>query len=136
MTRESSKWERSLKAIRDIVIIGGVPAMGSIFLALHNAQVETLKQQIELLRENQFPKVNEIVKAQRELYDREKWVIKELADDINDLARDIEIATGPGECDNNTKKIIGDDCDLGDYMEWAGPELVSRSERLSKILKQ
>jgi len=42
---------------------------------------------------------------------------------ISTLAEDIHIATYPGECDLLTKEIIGEECDLGNYMEWAGPTL-------------
>ncbi len=42
---------------------------------------------------------------------------------INVLAKDIRIATYPTDCDVQTQKVIGKECDLGSYMEWAGPEL-------------
>ncbi len=53
---------------------------------------------------------------------------------INDLAIDIRIATYPTECDDLTKKIIGDDCDLGNYMEWAGPHLEQETKQLLILL--
>ena len=49
---------------------------------------------------------------------------------ISALAEDIRIATYPGECDILTKEIIGEECDLGNYMEWAGPKLENKTATL------
>ena len=49
---------------------------------------------------------------------------------IADLAKDIRIVTYPGECDIMTKEIIGEECDLGNYMEWAGPKMEKQTEAL------
>ena len=49
---------------------------------------------------------------------------------ISDLSKDIRIATYPTDCDDLTKEIIGDDCDVGNYMEWAGPHLQRQAEEL------
>ncbi len=58
-----------------------------------------------------------------------------LATEISLIARDIRIATYPTECDALTKKVIGEKCDLGNYMEWAGPYLEDKTERLRLILQ-
>lgn len=55
---------------------------------------------------------------------------------ISALAEDIRIATYPGECDLLTKEIIGDDCDLGNYMEWAGPKLEHDTAKLLSQLSK
>ncbi len=57
----------------------------------------------------------------------------QLVQTISALAQDIRIVTYPGECDLLTKKIIGEECDLGNYMEWAGPKL---EHEVAKLLKQ
>ena len=54
---------------------------------------------------------------------------------IADLAKDIRIVTYPGECDVMTKEIIGEECDLGNYMEWAGPLLEYEVKQLSHLLE-
>lgn len=49
---------------------------------------------------------------------------------LSQLSRDIRIATYPTVCDTKTKAIIGEACDLGNYMEWAGPELEQKTGQL------
>ena len=49
---------------------------------------------------------------------------------ISELARDIRVATYPTACDDETIKIIGETCDVGNYMEWAGPQLEREAEAL------
>ncbi len=50
---------------------------------------------------------------------------------LSQLSRDIRIATYPtAACDTATKAIIGESCDLGSYMEWAGTELEQRTGKL------
>ena len=49
---------------------------------------------------------------------------------ISALARNIRVATYPTACDDETIKIIGASCDVGNYMEWAGPELEHEAEAL------
>ena len=55
---------------------------------------------------------------------------------IADLAEDIRIVTYPGECDTLTQEIIGEECDLGNYMEWAGPQLEHETAALLSQLKK
>jgi len=93
-----------------------------------------LKQQIASLRETQFPRVAKIVESQRKLYEQEKWVAAELADDVFNLASEIEVVTRPFGAEAEAEKILGKDGDLGNYMEWAGPELLSRANRLARLL--
>jgi len=50
--------------------------------------------------------------------------------EVSQLAKDIRIATYPTACDAATKAIIGENCDLGNYMEWAGPQLEHRTQQL------
>jgi hypothetical protein len=57
-----------------------------------------------------------------------------LAGKVTLLARDIRIATSPAACDALTKEIVGDSCDIGNYMEWAGPHLEKESRRLHQLL--
>ena len=59
-----------------------------------------------------------------------------LARDIARLAEEIRIATYPGECDALTQEIIGEECDVGNYMEWAGPHLEKQTRRLLAELKE
>ena len=53
---------------------------------------------------------------------------------ISDLTKEIRIATYPTDCDDVTKEIIGDDCDVGNYMEWAGPHLEHETKQLLILL--
>jgi len=53
-----------------------------------------------------------------------------LVHQIAKLAREIRIATYPTACDEETIKIVGASCDIGNYMEWAGPELEHEAEAL------
>ena len=57
-----------------------------------------------------------------------------LVRELRALAEDIRIATYPTSCDDVTKEIIGEDCDLGNYMEWAGPHLEQELNQLSLVL--
>lgn len=59
-----------------------------------------------------------------------------LAGKINTLANNIRIATYPSECDDLTKEIIGEECDLGNYMEWAGPALEDNTQQLLLYLQE
>lgn len=58
------------------------------------------------------------------------------AKNIARLATNIRIATYPTECDKRTKAVIGESCDLGNYMEWAGPELERESQALLELIQQ
>ena len=53
---------------------------------------------------------------------------------IAELTKEIRIATYPTDCDDVTKEIIGDDCDVGNYMEWAGPHLEHETKQLLILL--
>ncbi|WP_345974702.1 hypothetical protein [Sulfurimonas sp. HSL3-7] len=59
-----------------------------------------------------------------------------MADKISTLAKNIRIATYPSECDDLTKDIIGEECDLGNYMEWAGPALEDNTQQLLLYLQE
>jgi hypothetical protein len=74
----------------------------------------------------------ETLTIQKELNSKESMV---LLLEITDLARDIRIATYPTECDALTKDVVGEECDIGNYMEWAGPALESETRQL-RILVQ
>jgi hypothetical protein len=57
-----------------------------------------------------------------------------LARNIARLAKDIRIATCPDACDTLTKEIVGESCDVGNYMEWAGPHLENETAKLHQLL--
>ncbi len=59
-----------------------------------------------------------------------------LVRELSALATDIRIATYPSECDEQTQAIIGEGCDLGSYMEWAGPALEKETDALLLFLQQ
>ena len=61
--------------------------------------------------------------------------IIKLVHQISALTRDIRVATYPTACDEETINIIGESCDVGNYMEWAGPELEHEAEALLIQLK-
>ncbi len=57
-----------------------------------------------------------------------------LARKIAHLAKDIRIATAPADCDTLTREIVGESCDIGNYMEWAGPHLENETAELHLLL--
>ena len=135
-------WGRRIRFLRDLVVAIGIPALGGMFWTLHTAQVNALEQQIAHLRETQFPRVAEIVEAQRRLYEQEKSVNVELAvvtaklaADVLKLASDLELVSRPFGAEKEAEKILGKDGDAGSYLEWAGPELRKRANRLSRLLE-
>ena len=66
-------------------------------------------------------------------YINDKKTMK-LVRELRALAEDIRIATYPTSCDDVTKEIIGEECDLGNYMEWAAPQLEHELNQLSLAL--
>lgn len=60
----------------------------------------------------------------------------QLAQEISVEAKNIRIATYPTPCDALTKKVIGEECDLGNYMEWAGPNLEEKTTMLVSMIKE
>ena len=79
-----------------------------------------------------YQKKLDLVKTEKSLYSQKTLM---LAGKISALAKDIRIATYPSECDDRTKEIIGEECDLGNYMEWAGPALEENSQQLLLYLQ-
>ena len=57
-----------------------------------------------------------------------------LARKISSLAKDIRIAIAPADCDALTKEVVGESCDIGNYMEWAGPHLENETAELHLLL--
>lgn len=70
-------------------------------------------------------------KSQKHIND--KKTIK-LVRELSLLAKDIRIVTYPTACDRETINIAGD-CDVGNYMEWAGPEMQQQVEALLSSLE-
>jgi len=68
-------------------------------------------------------------------YRLEKERSVNIARDVARLAKEIRIATYPTGCDALTKEIIGEECDVGNYMEWAGPHLEGETQRLLELLR-
>jgi len=68
-------------------------------------------------------------------YRMEKKSSVRLARDVARLAREIRIATYPAGCDAPAKEILGEECDVGNYMEWAGPHLERETQRLLELLR-
>jgi len=53
-----------------------------------------------------------------------------LVRELSELASDIRLVTHHTDCSEITMEIIGENCDLGSYMEWAGPELAKETQAL------
>jgi hypothetical protein len=68
-------------------------------------------------------------------YRLEKESSVSVAGDIARLAREIRIATYPTGCDALAKELLGEECDVGNYMEWAGPHLERETQRLLELLR-
>jgi len=49
---------------------------------------------------------------------------------------EIRIATYPNGCDAMAQKVMGERCDVGNYMEWAGPNVENEVETLLNTLKK
>ena len=57
-----------------------------------------------------------------------------LAKQLNTFSTELRIATYPSACDKRSQAILGEACDLGNYMEWAGPHLEAETDRLVELL--
>jgi len=68
-------------------------------------------------------------------YRQEKERSVSIARDVARLAKEIRIATYPAGCDAPAKEILGEECDVGNYMEWAGPHLERETQRLLELLR-
>ena len=72
---------------------------------------------------------SEVVQLQQK---RQKSIT--LAKQISSFSTELRIATYPTACDEQSQAILGEACDLGNYMEWAGPHLEAESDRLVEML--
>ena len=57
-----------------------------------------------------------------------------LVRELSELAADIHLVTHHTDCSEMTMEIIGEECDLGSYMEWAGPELAKETQALEMVI--
>ena len=57
-----------------------------------------------------------------------------LVRDIAQLADDIHLVSHHSDCSEMTQAVIGEECDLGSYMEWAAPELSKETKKLRSII--
>ncbi|MDG4602573.1 MAG: hypothetical protein P9C55_07405 [Defluviicoccus sp.] len=82
--------------IRDIALIIGVPALGTLTIRAINTHIEVLRERIELLKQTQYTNALSELKAQRELYEQEKIRLNsektELSRKVDELkiSRDID----------------------------------------------
>ena len=58
--------------IRDIGLILGIPTLIIIGMKLYGIQINTLKQQNELLRETQYDRALSLLNSQKELFNKER----------------------------------------------------------------
>lgn len=49
---------------------------------------------------------------------------------LHTLMQDVQVATYPTPCDQKSRRILGEECDVGNYMEWAAPLMVHTTETL------
>lgn len=131
MRIDPSRWERISRIVRDFVITAGT----ILFIRITYAQKGALQQQVEVLRETQYTRASALIQAQKELYEKEKWLIATLADEVLTTASRIDDAVRTGECDAEAKKILGDDCAFPEYLEMLCPDLLSQAKRLSSVTK-
>jgi hypothetical protein len=134
MKGQLGRWERRIRILRDLVVAIGVPALAGLFWTLHTAQVNALEQQIAYLRETQYPRAAEVLEAQRKLCEEERRLSVGLAADVLKLASELAILSRPFGTEKETEEILGKDGDFGSYMEWAGPEIRERTNRLVRLL--
>ena len=73
-------------------------------------------------------------KEQSNIRHKSKLEVQHHINSINKLAKEIRIATYPSTCDELTQKITGKECDIGNYMEWAGPQLEDEVQQLLVLL--
>ena len=57
-----------------------------------------------------------------------------LVRDISQLVDDIHLVSHHSDCSEMTQAVIGEECDLGSYMEWATPELKKETEQLRMVI--
>jgi len=74
-------------------------------------------------------------KRQETQYLLEKERSLRVARGVAKLAREIRIATYPTGCDALAREVVGEECDVGNYMEWAGPHLEDETDRLLLLLQ-
>jgi len=70
--------ENWAKQLRSAGVIIGVPTIVAAAIFFHNAQVSTLKEQIELLRQTQYDRALPIIEAQNKLRDHERRIVSEM----------------------------------------------------------
>ena len=85
--------------------------LGSSLLALH------YQKELDLLQEKQITSIS-------------------MAKALTHFSSNLRIATYPTACDTKSKVILGEDCDLGNYMEWAGPHLEEETRVLLEFLRE
>lgn len=77
MSEVFSKTERVLRMLRDIGIVLGVPTLIAVGSQYYEMQLSALRDQNELLKETQFDRARDLLKAQKELYESENRIQKE-----------------------------------------------------------
>jgi len=97
--------------IKALVLLLFCTTLGSSLLALHYQKALTTLQQ------KQIKSIS-------------------IAKELTNFSTNLRIATYPTVCDEKSKEILGEDCDLGNYMEWAGPHLEAETKVLLELLQE
>ncbi|MFC2076017.1 hypothetical protein ACFLT7_02930 [candidate division KSB1 bacterium] len=61
----------TLTTIRDIIFIIGIPTIIYIGIKMYHQQIQTMRTQIDFLKETQYDRALKLIKSQRELHDEE-----------------------------------------------------------------
>ena len=85
--------------------------LGTSLLALH------YQKELDLLQQKQITSIS-------------------MAKALTHFSSNLRIATYPTTCDTESKTILGEHCDLGNYMEWAGPHLEEETKVLLEFLRE
>jgi len=75
--------------------------------------------------------------ALREIREEQRYKEAEMLMQLRSLltlSKDVQIATYPTSCDPESRRILGEECDVGNYMEWAAPLLVHKTQILIRSL--
>ena len=97
--------------IKALTLLLFCSTLGSVLLALH------YHKELDRLQNKQIKSIS-------------------MAKALTLFSNNLRIATYPTACDTESKAILGEDCDLGNYMEWAGPHLEEETRILLEFLKE
>ena len=104
------------------------------YISLYRAVIMMLFSAIIVLTYSNYNYSKEIhqFKLSQQTYQQEHHL---LLLDLQKFSQELYLTTQPYPCTLETEKLLGEHCDLGNYMEWALPELQEQTNTLLLHLK-